>query len=159
MRALCLFRHVRHLTSDNIVRFSIQNSHEAASIRVNHLDSIGFVNTLLALDRDGGSLARCQSDSVELWLGEDTLEGNGEPGGPCPSLEDDVSIASNVSSSDNVGLDPEAASSEDDEDGALTSSSLWTALSFVTSPCFLSVSILSPDLRRGLASRRSSSSE
>ena len=52
------------------------------------------------------------SDSLELSLGEDPLGGDGGRGGPWPSSEEDVSVALELSSSDDVGLDPEAESSE-----------------------------------------------
>jgi len=99
------------------------------------------------------------SDSLELSLGEDPLGGDGGPGGPWPSSEEDVSVAFELSSSDDVGLDPEAESSEDEEGAALAGSSLRTDLSLVTLLVFLTFLVLSPDWRRDLATRRSSSWE
>jgi len=57
-----------------------------------------------------GRLRTAASDSLELSLGEDPLGGDGGPGGPWPSSEEDVSVALGLSSSDDVGLDPEAES-------------------------------------------------
>jgi len=68
------------------------------------------------------------SDSLELSLGEDPLGGDIGPGGPWPSSEDDVLVAFELSSSDDVGFDPEAESWEDDEDTALACSSLQADL-------------------------------
>ena len=59
--------------------------------------------------------------------------------------EDDVSDAFELSSSDDVGFDSEAESSEDEEYTALACSSLRADLHFVTFPFFLAVLILSPD--------------
>jgi len=63
-------------------------------------------------------LRAAASDSLELSLGEDPFRGDGGPGGPWPSSEEDVSVALGLSSSDDVGLDPEAESSEDEEGAA-----------------------------------------
>jgi len=76
-----------------------------------------------------GRLHAAASNSLELSLGEDPLGGDGGPGGPWPSSEEDVSVALELSSSDDVGLDPEAESSEDEEGAALARSSLLTDLS------------------------------
>jgi len=62
-----------------------------------------------------GRLRAAASDSLELLLGEDPLGGDGGPRGPWPSYKEDVSVALGLSSSDDVGLDPEAESSEDEE--------------------------------------------
>ena len=51
------------------------------------------------------------SDSLELSLGEDPLGGDGGPGGPWPSSEEDLSVALGLSSSDDVGCHPKAESS------------------------------------------------
>jgi len=106
-----------------------------------------------------GRLRAAASDSLELSLGEDPLGGDGGPGGPWPSSEEDVSVALGLSSSDDVGLDPEAESSEDEEGATLAGPSLRTDLSLVTLLVFLTFLVLSPDWRRDLATRRSSSWE
>jgi len=76
-----------------------------------------------------GRLRAVASYSLELSLGEDPLGGDGGPGSPWPPSEEDVSVALVLSSSDNVGLDPEAESSEDEEGAALAGTSLRTDLS------------------------------
>jgi len=106
-----------------------------------------------------GRLRAAASDSLELSLGEDPLGGDGGPGGPWPSSEEDVSVALGLSSSDDVGLDPEAESSEDEEDAALAGSSFRTDLPLVAFLVFLTFLVLSPDWRRDLATRHSSSWE
>jgi len=58
------------------------------------------------------------SGSLELSLGEDPLGDDGGPAGPWQSSEEDVSVALELSSSDDVGLDPEAKSSEDEKGAA-----------------------------------------
>jgi len=85
------------------------------------------------------------SDSLEPSLGEDPREGDGGPGVPWPSSEEDVSVALELSSSDDVGFDPEAESSEDEEGTALAGSSLRTDLPLVTLLVFLTFLVLSPD--------------
>jgi len=74
-------------------------------------------------------LRAAASDSLELSLGEDPIGGDGGPGGPWPSSEEDVSVVLGLSSSHDVGLGPEAESSEDEEGAALAGSSLRTDLS------------------------------
>jgi len=83
--------------------------------------------------------------SLELSLGEDPLGGDGGPGGPWPLSEEDVSVALRLSSSDDVGLDPEAESSEAEEGTALVGWSLQTVLPLVTLLVFLTVLVLSSD--------------
>jgi len=85
------------------------------------------------------------SDSLELSLGKDSLGGDGGPGGPWPSSKEDVSVALGSSSSADVGFDPEAESSEDEEGTALARSSLRTDLPLVTFLMFLTVLVLSPE--------------
>jgi len=51
------------------------------------------------------------SYSPELLLGEDPHGGDGGPGGPLSSSEEDESIALELSSSDGIGFDREAESS------------------------------------------------
>jgi len=92
-----------------------------------------------------GHLRAVVSDSLELSLGEDVLGGDGGPGGPWPSCEEDVSVAMGLSSSDDVRSDPEAESSEDEEGTALAGSSLRTDLPLVTLLVFLKFLVLSPD--------------
>jgi len=48
------------------------------------------------------------SDSLELSLGKGSLGGDGGPDGPRPSSENEVSVALELSSGDDVGFDPEA---------------------------------------------------
>ena len=84
-------------------------------------------------------------DSPELSLGKNPLGGDGGPGGPWPSSEEDVFIALELLSSDDVGFDPEAESLEDEEGTALAVSSLRTDLLLVTFPFFLTVLVLSAD--------------
>jgi len=92
-----------------------------------------------------GRLRAVGSDSLELSLGEDPLGGDGGPGGPRPSSEEDVFVALELSSSDDFGLDPEAESSQDEEGAALAGSSLRTGLSLATLLVFLTFLVLSPD--------------
>jgi len=61
-----------------------------------------------------GRLRAVASDSLEVLLGEEPLRSDGGPGGSGPSSEEDVSVLLELSSSDDVGLDPEAESSQDD---------------------------------------------
>ena len=72
------------------------------------------------------------TDSLELSLGEDPPWGDGGGGGPWPSSEEDLSAALRLSSSDDVGLDPEAESSEDEESAALARASVRTDWSLIT---------------------------
>jgi len=120
---------------------------------------LAFSSRSLRLVGVAERLRAVASDSLQLSLGEDPLGGDGGPGGPWPSSEDDVSVALELSSSYDVGFDPEEESSEDDEGTALAGSSLRTDLPFVTLLVFLTFLVLSPDLRRDLATRRSSSWE
>jgi len=60
-------------------------------------------------------LRAAASDSLDLSLGEDPLGGDGGCGGPWAPSEEDVSVDLELSSSDDVGLDPEAELSEDEE--------------------------------------------
>jgi len=54
------------------------------------------------------------TDSLEVSLGEDPLVSDGGPAGSWPSSEEDVSVALELSSCDDVGFDSEEESSEDE---------------------------------------------
>ena len=93
----------------------------------------------------GRRLRAAAFDSLVLSPDEDPLGGEGKPGGPWQSSEEDVSVALVLSSSDDVGFDPEAESSEDEEGMALAGSSLRTDLHLVTLLVFLKILVLLPD--------------
>ena len=114
MRSLCLFRRIHQLTADQKIRPAVQECLEAAICRADHLDPVGFLKSLLPFCGVAERLRAVSSDSLELSLGEDPLGGDGGPGGPWTSSEEDMSVAVGLSSSDDVGLDPEAESSEDE---------------------------------------------
>jgi len=104
-----------------------------------------FSSRFFCLVGVAGRLRAVACDSLELSLGEDPLGGDGGRGGPWPLSEEDESVAVGFSSSDDVGFDPEAESSEDKEGTALAGSSLRTGLPLVTLLLFLTFLVLSPD--------------
>ena len=137
----------------------VQECPEAAISPADHFDPIGFLKSLLPFGGGLGALARGHIRLARAVAQRGPTGGDGGPGGPLPSSEEDVSVALELSSSDDAGLDPEAESSEYGEGAAVAGSSLRTDVSLVTLLVFLTFLVLSPAWRRDLATRRSSSWE
>jgi len=113
MRPFCLLKRVRQWTADQEVRSVVEECLEVAISREDHLDPIGFSSRSFCLVGVAGRLRAAASKSLELSLGEDPLGGDNEPCGLWPSSVEDVSVALELSSSDDDGFDPEAEPTED----------------------------------------------
>jgi len=126
MQALCLYKRVSHLTSDQTVCPTIQKALEAAISCANYLDSIGYLNTLLALVQDRETLARCRVRlAIAVAQGGPSL-GRRRTQRPVAIVRGRRVRRADLSSSDDIWSDPEAESAEDDEHSKLAYSSVWT---------------------------------
>jgi len=93
MRSLFPLRRIRQLTVDEQVRPVVHKCLEAAISKADDLSLMGFFKSLLPFDGGRGRLRAVASDSLELSLSEDALEGHGGPGGSWPSFADDLAVA------------------------------------------------------------------
>jgi len=123
MRPLCLLRRVLQLTADQEACPVAQECLEAAISRADQFDPIGLLKSLLPFGGGLGALARGHIRLARAVAQRGPTGSDGGPGGPLPSSEEDVSVALELSSSDDAGLDPEAESSEYGEGAAVAGSS------------------------------------